>query len=71
VTKLIPIVALVPEETLAALDATVAAHGAPAEMLQATMQRNGWTIDAIIAGSLITFSLRDAGAIPPNEGRSR
>jgi hypothetical protein len=58
--KLTPIVALVPEETLASLDAYVLKYGEPTPLMQAAMDRNGWTVDAIIAGSMITFSLRAA-----------
>ena len=60
-TRLIPIVALVTEDTLHALNDAVSAYGPVGDVMQETMNRNGWTIDAIVAGSFIKFCLIDHG----------
>ena len=61
-TKLIPIVALVPEDTFHALNDLLSGYPQPSALMAETMQSNGWTLDAIVAGTLITFSIRDAKA---------
>lgn len=63
-TKLVPIVALVPEDTLSALDLAVQSYGPPSPALESVMDKNGWTVEAIIAGTFISFCLRDAGVVP-------
>jgi len=50
--KLIPIIALVTEETLEALTADVA-EAPPCDDLRPLMEANGWTVEAITAGYII------------------
>ena len=51
--KYIPIVAVVSEDVFHALNDHISSTPEPTPEWQAVMQRNGWTIDSIVAGVVL------------------
>ena len=56
-TKMIPIVAVVDEDCFHALSDHISSVEQPTPLLQAVMTRNGWTLDALVAGACLKGAL--------------
>lgn len=54
---MLPIVAVVDEDTFHALNGHISTVEEPTPLLQAVMDRNGWTLDAIVAGACLKAAL--------------
>lgn len=69
--RLVPIVALVPEETASRLSEIVRvreAHVADDEAvatLKALAAQNGWTMEMLVAGRYLSEALPDGGPVTP------